>query len=348
MARRGRNVQAGQAASRSSMRASRLANWPDPVLAYLRDAAAASAVWELRHCQNLKEILAALDRESVRPLLFKGTALAYGLYEHAPLRIRGDSDLLVAPGDRAKAVAVFLDHDYAALTPIDRVTVTTQATFERRAGDGTSHHFDLHWMISNSPLLAGLFRYDELMDAAQSLANLHPCARGPGPAHAMLIACMHRSVHAAIPIHVDGRPQRMSERLVWLWDIHLLARELDACGWQQLTAFAAEKGLSGCCYDGLCRARDHFGTEIPDAVIEKLTVGGEKTYRYLQAGGTRRLWMDLMAVDGPAHKVRFVRELVFPTRTYVRQKYSGARWRWLPLLYLRHAIDGIGQRIAGP
>lgn len=125
-------------------RASRLANWPDQVLAYLRDAAAASAVWELRHCQNLKEILAALDREGVRPLLFKGTALAYGLYEHAPLRIRGDSDLLVAPGDRAKAVAVFLDHDHAALTPIDRVTVTTQATFERRAGDGTSHHFDLH------------------------------------------------------------------------------------------------------------------------------------------------------------------------------------------------------------
>ena len=37
-------------------------------------------MWEMRHHDLLKQVLAKLAKMGVRPLLFKGTALAYSLY----------------------------------------------------------------------------------------------------------------------------------------------------------------------------------------------------------------------------------------------------------------------------
>jgi hypothetical protein len=59
----------------------------------------------------------------------------------------------------------------------------------------------------------------------------------------------------------------------------------------------------------------------------------------------RRTHMDLRAIDGVPNKLRFLRELAFPSAAYMRSKYSNAPTFWLPWLYARRAFGGAIKRL---
>ena len=75
--------------------------WPTIVLEACRSAATGQAMWELRHLELLNRVLAQMAKAGVQPVLFKGTALAYGLYPEGVLRTRGDTDFIIPPESRA-------------------------------------------------------------------------------------------------------------------------------------------------------------------------------------------------------------------------------------------------------
>jgi hypothetical protein len=90
----------------------------------------------------------------VQPVLFKGTALAYGLYPGPALRSRGDTDLIVSFVDRVRVAEALEGLGFVRDAGVSGDFIRAHANFTLTEADGSSHHLDLHWRINNSQLLA--------------------------------------------------------------------------------------------------------------------------------------------------------------------------------------------------
>jgi hypothetical protein len=101
------------------------------------------------------------------------------------------------------------------------------------------------------------------------------------------------------------------------------------------------------CRDGLARAAEWFGTDLPAGLLDSLVParGGETAHTYLTAGLVRREYMNFRALAGPGPKLRLLREVAFPPASYMRARYAGARPDWLPLHYLRRGVGGLAGRL---
>lgn len=318
------------------------AGWPAGLLAQLKEAATAQAMWELRHQQFVQQALAQLHAEGITPVLIKGTALAYSHYPDPSQRGRGDTDLLVAERDRDAAAAALSRAGWAGELAVSGEFVSYQRTLVRRTGEGV-HALDLHWRINNSQVLARLFTWEELHARSAGLPALGPHARAACEVDALLIACMHRATHRHNPYHVAGEAHHDPDRLVWLADIDLLARRLTAPQWQDLLQRAQDKQLCRVCADGLRSARAALGTELPVAVLAGLAAtDAEPPAVYLEGGRMRQFAMDLLALPGLRAKRRYCAELLFPPARYMRERFGGAP---LPLLYLRRGAGGLVKRL---
>jgi hypothetical protein len=108
--------------------------------------------------------------------------------------------------------------------------------------------------------LSRLFSYEELRQAALPLPGLSPHTLGAGKVHALLIACMHRAGHKQAPYFVDGVAHYSGDRLIWLYDIHLLAQALSPAQWNEFLRLARQKGLRAVCLEGIEQTRSRFAT----------------------------------------------------------------------------------------
>jgi hypothetical protein len=322
--------------------------WPAAVRDALRVHAVQHALWESRHQRVIAETLAGLDRIGIRPVLFKGTALAYSLYADAALRSRADTDLII-PADALPAVHdALLALGFERGLAVEGALVSYQASYTLRSASAGTHALDLHWKISNSELLSRLFTYEELRENATPLPRLSHHALGASRVHALLLACLHRATHKQNPFYVDGVPHFESDRLIWLYDIHLLAGELAANEWEAFARIATQKGLRAVCLEGMEHARACFQTVYPQSVLAALTQPGnaEPVSRYFAGGPMRQQWMNLQALESNSHRARLMREMLLPSADYMRRKYRDAFVGWLPWLYLRRAAGGIAKRLS--
>lgn len=320
--------------------------WPQSVLQELRTRAVQLAMWELRHQQVLGQTLAALDAIGVQPILIKGTALAYSIYADPALRTRGDTDLIIPIDAKGRVHEALTSLGFERSLAVSGEFVSYQASYTRVAPDGAGHTLDLHWKINNSELLSRLFTYEELRRDAEPLPQLCPHALAASRVHALLLACMHRSTHKQNPYYVDGEPHHDANRLIWLYDIHLLAGRLEAGEWEEFVRLAGEKGLRSVCLEGMRQAQRCFHSAFPEDVLAGLAQAGaeEPPARYLAGGRLRQQWMDWRALGSWRKQLRFAREVVFPPADYVRAKF-GQPQGWLPWLYLRRAADGAARRL---
>ncbi len=224
-----------------------------------------------------------------------------------------------------------------------------QASFTQTEANGSSHSLDLHWRINNSQLLARLFTYEELRSRAQALPELSPHAFAASSVDALLLACMHRSKHKQTPYIVDGIAHYSGDRLIWLYDIHLLAQKLTQDEWHEFMELATQKGLRAVCLEGLNLAQNCFSSPVASEVIEALARPGqpEPIAQYMESSAVRRLWLDFCAIDGWRGKRGFLTEHLFPPASYMHQKYRDAGSTWLPWLYLRRAMDWLFGHLKG-
>jgi hypothetical protein len=300
-------------------------------------------MWEIGHQRAVCLALDALHRAGLQPLVMKGTALAYSLYPVASARARSDTDIFVQD-DRSFTARAALEAAGFTWVP---TTGGSQATFVSEVG-GVRHAIDVHWQFNNSRLLANLFPHADLRARATALASLGPGANSVSPIDALLIACTHRLTHEHNPYYSDGTPHFSADRLIWLFDIHLLAGALAAPEWRELERLATDRGLRAVCADGLSAARNRFGTDAASGTFMDLdgARANEAPALYFAAGPIRQWFMDWSACDGPVQKARYVRELVFPSREYMRSRF-GARPQWsLPFWYVRRLLAGAVRRVA--
>ena len=321
--------------------------WPTLVLDVLHSRALAQTMWELRHQHVLTGLLAALSKRGIHPVIFKGTALSYSLYTNPAWRARGDTDVIVPPQERVQADEALTSQGFKRSIGVSGEFISYQSNYTLKASGSGTHNIDLHWRINNSEVLSQLFSYEDLNSSAVPLRDLCPDAMAASPVHALLLACMHRAVHKQSPYYVNGAAYYSGDRLIWLYDIHLLASTFTSAQWQEFLNEARHKGLCATCLEGLQRARVCFHTSTPEFVPAALAQPGrsERVAVYLNASKLRRTQMDFRAIEGAGNKLRFMRELAFPSASYMRAKYPNAPTFWLPWLYARRAVGGVVKRL---
>ena len=319
------------------------------VLQECRAVALAQAMWELRHRERVNLVLTALANVGVRPVLFKGTALAYGLYSDAASRARGDTDFIIPPGSRAVVHQVLQTNGFEPGVAVSGDHISYQASYTWAQGDEGEHTLDVHWRINNSELLSRLFTYEELLAHARPLPNLGPHALAAGPVHALLLACMHRATHKQNPYYVDGVAHYSGDRLIWLYDIHLLLGVLTPAEIDDFVCLARAKGLRAVCLEGIERAKTSFYTSVPPGLLAILGEPGlvEPPVRYLSGGLWLQKWMDFQALGSGRNRIRYARELLFPPADYMRKKYPNAGLGGLGWSYLRRAAGGLSKSLRG-
>jgi hypothetical protein len=325
-------------------------NAPPAVVEELRRRSIAEASWEMRDSQVLSQVLDAFAQHGVAALLFKGASLAYSTYPNPSARVRSDADIFIESQARPRADQCLASLGFVA----DLIAAEDLASYQRSytlttAGSG-AHVIDLHWKINNSALLARRFQFDELAARSTPLPRLGAKAAGAGTADALLLACMHRMTHEKNPYYVDGEAHYGGDRLIWLYDIHLLARSFSDYDWRLFTRLAREKGLSATCLDGLMQAQACFHSYYPGSALAALQEAGssESITRYFSRGHLGQFFMDFAALDSPSVQIAYLRELAFPPAGYMRQKYPQERFGWLPWLYLRRGASGAVKWLGSP
>ena len=318
---------------------------PQALRERLERQAKTDLAWELAHQAELMACLAALAGAGVDVLLLKGTALAYALYPVASIRARGDTDLFVRAEDVARLCEVLAARGYVRDSYSQGVGCEVNLTKKDRFG--LEHVLDVHWRLSSNEVFAALLDWAEARRMSITVPTLGAHARGLCHVHALAARCVHRAVHVHSPYYVYGEPYLERNRLIWLYDVRLLAEALGAADWSSFVDLARERGVSALCLDALRAATEHLGAAIPERGVRRAR--SAETLRAIRTAsfGQCMAWR-VGRVSGAARHRRAVEvsaRLCLPGPEYMRRKYPGNLLWPLPYLYLRRVVEGVQRRM---
>lgn len=285
--------------------------------------------------QELRTVLAALNDAGGAPLLFKGTALAFTHYQDPALRPRFDTDVLIDTREIQSAGATLERLGYRRPPFTSGDLVMYQAPYSRSDRRGVRHTIDVHWRVSNPQVFASVLTIEELRMRATMIPALGGAAQAVGSAHALALACIHRVAH-----HSD------EERLIWIYDIHLVSERLAAAEQEEFVNLAQAKQLTAVCADGLALAERRFLGRGVASLLARLgmqsTTTRERSEIYV-AGKMRKidvLVSDLKALEGWRPKMKLLREHVLPPASYMREVYGISNSALLPFFYVWRFVRG--------
>ena len=315
--------------------ASTFRGWPDSIRASLSQIVREEVLLEMAREGELQRLIATLGDAGVPSLLIKGVALAYSRYPQPWLRPRMDNDLLIRRSDLPAAGRILMELGYEQSNVLAGELVSHQTLYikvDPVDSRGLEHVVDLHWQISNRPLLATVLSFDELWRGAVAVPALGAAAWAPGNVHALLLACVH-------PVAHHGN----SDRLLWCYDIHVLASCLGEAEFDAFTSLACDKQVAAICASGLRRASQYFHTAVPSIVMERLAAAsGEASASYLGPQtwrGDVRL-ADLRTLVGWRAKLQFIREVGLPSAEYMRKAYGVSNSLSIPALHAYRLTRG--------
>ena len=309
--------------------------WPISMREPLAHAARMHTAEDILREQELIAVLAALAEAGVATILLKGTPLAYSHYPEPALRTRCDTDVLVAPASRDAAMRALEALGYRRPNAVSGLLVSYEECFSKRTGN-IDHVVDLHWQINNGQVFAQALIWDEALARSVPVSRLGASARALCPVHALLLACMHRAAH----LGVDG-PE--GSRLLWLYDIHLLANAMTAEEWRDFVRLCVTRAMCGVSLDAFKCAQETFATVFPPDVMTQLArpATEELSAAYLHGGRSRLFLTELRALDTWSARATLLRESLFPPSDYLLAKYE-TRQRWLlPWWYVRRLAEGV-------
>lgn len=293
------------------------------------------AAVELLEAQEIAAVLEDFHQAGLHPLLMKGTPLAYTLYPKPYLRSRCDTDFLFK--DRAQADqagTILIQRGYRTANAVDGQLVTHERAYMKDNQTGTKHTLDIHWKLSNTQFFANAFDYDELSAEAIPVPQLSPYARTLHNRHALALACMHRMSHMKF---------NEQNRLIWLYDIHLLANQFDAAAWDKFLQEAQQKNLCAICLDGLQQTQQQLKTNLPERLLQQLHDHAQNETITPQSinKNWKYQWMDIRSLPTWQSRLRLLREHLFPSPAYMLKKYHSDNKFLLPYFYMKRVALGI-------
>ena len=286
------------------------------------------AAFELR-LREIGVVLSAIHQLGIDCVLLKGVPLALNTYRSPHHRPSSDTDILI---DRAALPLVekqMLELGYVETPDMLWGSVSQQKQFSRLGKSGIEHVFDFHVELSNRPLLAP-FSYDHFSERAD-VATVNGCEfRIPKRPEAFILSSLHRLGHL-----------ENDRRFLWLYDLLLLARQMDADDWNLVSALAERIECKALIGEEICQLADLTNDLVPVDVVEWAErYRGEETEvsaYYLKADRTRRtdLVLGIRTLPTVSLRIRAIGLLVFPRARYMREQYGeGGRWG-LVTLYSR-------------
>lgn len=313
---------------------------PQPLQQGLFNAAKKAMAWDIASRTLLTDALEALSSNGIDFILLKGIGLAHLLYPAPHLRARGDTDLLVADrGTAGRAWRILEKLGYQKDIGIAGHFVSHQFSCSKPGAQKSVSTLDLHWRLSNSNFFARKFSFEELWEERRAVDALGPHAAALSARHTLIHSLFHRVWHLG-----EGDP----ERLIWLYDIHLLCSSFDARDWEGFIEEANRRGLQPICQDGLRDVSVILGTSVPSDVFAALSAGPSTALfgqLRLKSPGARRKIADLLSLPTWMERLGLIREHLFPDATYMRERF-GADTRWmLPFAYLSRAANSLRKRL---
>ena len=306
----------------------------EPVLAPQRAAlmglARQDAVRDMAVTLEVRRLLVVLAEAGIVSLVLKGSALALWLYREPWHRVRSDFDLLVPDRAAAEAaVELLLAQGYALIAGVTpEIADGYEVALQR--GDGIV--IDLHWRLLNTAVLARALSWHELDADAIALPALHPSARGLGQVHALCHALLHRVTNLA---KGDGN------RLIWLFDVHLLASRMGAQGWSAFLRLCADKGIAMPSLHGLRATRAALGTAVPadlEAALDSLAAAESWQLDDIDQGAIDRSHLASLAWK---EKPLWLWRKLLPSPEFMRYRYRVNGRRALMVAYARRLWLGV-------
>ena len=308
---------------------------PEAIRLMFRATATEDAVTDLIRESELVRLVADLAKAHVRPLLLKGSQLAYSHYPRADLRPRVDSDLLIPASDLSAVQEVLGRLGYEPKDgQLSGSLVIAQALYSKRKGGRLLHAVDVHWKVASPQVFAEMLSYSELAERAIPLPALGPGARGLSSVDALLVACVHRIAH-----HLD------SDRLIWLYDIKLIAEGLTTPDWKAFLDLTVDRKVTAVCMRSLQRTDALFPGTTPSWVWDAARVATqadvELSEGYLTERSQAQLMLDdLRALPRWRDRARLIGQHVFPPASFMRRTYAPSSRAPLLVLYGLRFIRG--------
>lgn len=309
--------------------------WPASLREMVSRPAQHAMALEMWRSRDLGELLGRFEAAGIRYLLMKGAGLAFTHYEQPYLRDRCDTDLLFADQaafDRAWALLESLGYQRRATLSGDFVGY--QHCCWKPLGSDIHQVLDCHIRVNDYLFFAEALGFEELMADSVSIPELAPSARTLGPVHALLLACMH--LVATIPMGDAGR-------LIWLYDLHLLAGSFDDSDWERFLALARERSICGTCVHSLEAASAFFPVAVTEPVMAALRAAAAS--EPFKPGEDMKRWryyfQVLRSTPGVGGKARLLREHFIPAPDYLMAKYGTTNRLALPWLYVHRVFAGL-------
>jgi len=285
--------------------------------------------------QDLGPLLEQLSDAGIPYLLIKGGGLAYTHYDQPFLRERCDTDILFPGQDAFEQAWKLLESlGYQRRNTLRGEFVGYQHCCWRVLSSDIHQVLDCHIKINDYQFYANALCFDELMEHSVSIPQLAESARTLGPVHALLLACMH--LVATIPLGNAGR-------LIWLFDLYLLAASLNDDGWDLFLDLAKDRGICGTCRHSLDAAREFFPVAVPTRVLVELEKTAEN--ETFKPGQDMKRWQYYLQVfkstRGAGNKARLLKEHFLPSADYLIEKYQTRNRFKLPFLYIHRIFTGL-------
>jgi hypothetical protein len=291
----------------------------------LRDDTRRHAILAALRDRELARVLDGLHRAGIGSLVVKGAHLAHACYPCSYLRVRADTDLLIRRSDVDGAAAALQALGYRRRPLVTGDGVLGQMLFDR--GDLPGSAIDLHWRLSAPRLAAALLETDALFDRAMPIPALGAHALGPATGDALAIACVHQVAH-----HLGD------DRLLWMYDVHLLLQALDDLEADLFVHRAAERGMARIGRHVIECAAARFPSRRAAELSEKLAAAAaaEPAAVLLEARAPLAGLLDDLSVERRwRERVRLVAGHLFPPPAYMRATWAPGSRAPLPVLYWR-------------
>ncbi len=276
---------------------------PPEVEQRLAGLAQTGAVRGLRLAAEAVRLQRLLDAEGVPALFVKGASLAQLAYGSQALKSARDIDVLVAPGDAARALELLKREGYVAVAPAGELSAPQLDILLRLHKDLELIHvsrrlsLELHWRLIDNPVL---LRQIGLGSPTQEVVVLDGSLRTLGDKELFAYLSVHGASHCWF-------------RLKWLADLNawLAAKpEDEIVGFYR---YAEGLGVGACAGQGLVLCNRLLGLALPATLAQALT--GAKLRMLVAAA--------LDAMVGPDAETELVQRPFGPFRTLPAQFLRG-------------------------
>ncbi|MFT5609515.1 MAG: hypothetical protein ACI9WC_002790 [Arenicella sp.] len=287
---------------------------------------------------ELLYLLKILQSHNIDFIMLKGEALSHSIYPLPHLRTKTDIDLLFSSKAESERASKILETEgYQRMLSQQGTFVGYQFVCHKQYANGFRMVFDIHNEITNYLWFNRKLRYQYLLENSNFIEIENVKVRVLNTIHALIHACVHR---------ITNKSNDTEDRLIWLYDIHLLGQSLSDTQWQNLVQVCSNKDLSEIVRQGLQVSHETLASSLPPKFIDQLK-SNALTSNDPFSQKRRRIhmyWSDFILNKGFANKLTQIRERVFPPADYMLKRYDLKSSRWLVYYYLKRVAKVIIKR----